>query len=302
MNYDEACKILDLPTTFNNKILKQQYYLKALKNHPDKNKNSEDSKYKFQEISDAYNFLGNIAPEKDINYIEILEKFFNSTINKNKNIEITKLLKFLISPHTSNNMKQLSTELFSCFSKEILIRINNLLIQYPDILHINKDIIEKIKTLINEKIGEKNPDSKQNCIIIVNPSLQNLINDDIYKLEFDNETYLIPYWHDELIYETSNNQLIIQCEPILPDCINIDENNNIHFHLSTRIIDILNLNQFEINIGNTQYTIPIIELYIKKYQIFTIKDKGIAVINTREIYNVEKRANIYIYINFMDII
>ena len=302
MNYDEACKILDLPINFNHKILKQQYYLKALKYHPDKNKNTEESKYKFQHILEAYNYLSNIPPEKNINYMEILEKFINCNIGKNKGIDISKLLNNFISASNYHSRMELSKELFNCFSKEILIKINNLLIEYPDILHINKEILEKIKSLINEKIVENKSNEKPEKIIIVNPSLQNLINDDIYKLQVENETYLIPYWHDELIYETSYNKLIIQCEPILPDFINIDENNNIHFHLSTKINEILNLNQFEINIGNTQYTIPINKLYIKRYQIYTIQNEGIAVINTREIYNVEKRANIYIYINFIDII
>ena len=50
-----------------------------------------------------------------------------------------------------------------------------------------------------------------------------------------------------------------------------------------------------------QYTIPVNKLYIKKHQRYTLK-KGISLINTNNIYNVENRASIFINIEFTDII
>ena len=56
MNFNNACYILDLSTTFTDKELRHNYYIKALQYHPDKN--SENSaKDKFQEILNAYNYL-----------------------------------------------------------------------------------------------------------------------------------------------------------------------------------------------------------------------------------------------------
>jgi DnaJ-class molecular chaperone len=46
--------------------LKKKYYKLALENHPDKNGNTEESKKKFQEINDAYEYL-----KEFINYFSI---------------------------------------------------------------------------------------------------------------------------------------------------------------------------------------------------------------------------------------
>ena len=56
MNYNNACNILDLNITFNERELKHNYYMKALKFHPDKNKDI-NAKKDFQEILDAYEYL-----------------------------------------------------------------------------------------------------------------------------------------------------------------------------------------------------------------------------------------------------
>ena len=59
MNFQQACEILDLSqnsSSFTLKELKYNYRLKALKYHPDKNKNPE-AHDKFLEVSEAYQYL-----------------------------------------------------------------------------------------------------------------------------------------------------------------------------------------------------------------------------------------------------
>ena len=136
---------------------------------------------------------------------------------------------------------------------------------------------------------------------MINPSLENLINDDIYKLTYDNNTYYIPMWHHELIYDLSENSLIIQCEPELPEYITLDQYNNLYVNLSTTIKSVLNDNSITIIIADNKYIIPINELYIKKYQKYKYKTKGISLIDTKNIYNINNKANIFINIHFTDI-
>lgn len=58
MNYKKAIKILSIDESrINYSVIKRNYYIKALKYHPDKNNDSEESKIKFQEITQAYTFL-----------------------------------------------------------------------------------------------------------------------------------------------------------------------------------------------------------------------------------------------------
>ena len=129
-----------------------------------------------------------------------------------------------------------------------------------------------------------------------------MLNDEIYKLEYNNEIYYIPLWHQELEYELNKNLLIVQCQPILPECIEIDENNNLNLLLVTELKKIMNDEKIIINIANKSFDIVVSKLLIKKYQRYTIIGKGISLINTKDIYNIDYRANINIDIHFKDII
>mgnify|MGYP003670726276 CR=1 FL=1 len=304
MNYNNACNILDLNITFNERELKHNYYMKALKFHPDKNKDI-NAKKDFQEILDAYEYLKdskNIDNDYECNnesssessnineesYIDILEKFANGIVDKN--INITKFLSIL-----NNKYTKISCELLKQFPKPILMKLHKFTSQYSDILYINNDILLELDKLIEEH-------TKNDNIILLNPTIENLLNDEVYKLEIEDETYYIPLWHHELIYEISNNSIIIQCEPVLPDYISIDQHNNLYVNLSTSLTNILNRKNININIGNRNYNIIVSELYIKKYQRYIIKNKGVAFINTNDIYNINNRCNIYIDIHLTDIL
>lgn len=300
MNYNKATNILGLDDGFSEKELKHNYYLKALQFHPDKN-NLTDTTEKFKEILDAYIFLkkykniynfgdsgSETERERDNSYTNILEHFINGMLYKN--IDANKFLSIL-----NNKCSELSIELLQHFSKDTLLKLHQFVRKYSDILHINNDIIEKLDILITDY-------TKNDTIQYINPSLENLINDEIYKLDLGNETYYIPTWHHELVYEISDNLLIIQCEPDLPEYITLDQYNNLYVSLSMTLQSILNDDSITINIGTKKYIIPINELYIKKYQRYVFNSQGISLINTKEIYNVDNKANVYVDICLTDVV
>ena len=295
MNYGDACKILDLPSTFTCKELKHNYYLKALRYHPDKNP-EVDATNKFQEVLDAYIFLNKY---KDIiddydegidnSYLNIFEKFIGGVLNKN--IDIKHFSKIL-----NNKCSEITIEILKHFSHNTLLKLHEFVEKYADILYINREIVERLNELIN------NNNTSNDIIKEINPTLDNLMNNDIYIINHDDEIYYIPMWHHELVYELSGNSLVVYCEPELPEFMSIDQYNNIYVNLSMTLESILNDTSIEIVIGERQYIISVSELYIKKYQRYTFKQQGISVINIDDVYNVDKRANIYIDIHLSDII
>ena len=291
MNYNRARDILDLSNTFSEQELRHNYYIKALQYHPDKN-SENNAKEKFQEILDAYNYLNQnrVAHDENTNeytYFNILEKFINGITDKNVDI------KYFISI-LNNKYTEISVQLLKKLSKESLLKIRIFIKQYGDILHINETISDTLEELIKVHI-------KNDTIIRLTLSLENLINDEIYKLSYGDEIYYIPLWHHELIYDISNASLIVKCEPDIPDYITLDNYNNLYINISMSVESILNQENISINIIDKKYIIPVKELYIKKYQRYTLK-KGISLIDTNNIYNVENRVNIYIDIHFTDIL
>ena len=64
---------------------------------------------------------------------------------------------------------------------------------------------------------------KNNNIILLNPSLNDLFQDNIYKLEINEETHYIPLWHDEVIID----KMIIKNIPDISENITILKNHDI---------------------------------------------------------------------------
>ena len=156
---------------------------------------------------------------------------------------------------------------------------------YGDVLSISDDVKEKINKLIDEY-------TKNDKIEVINPTLENLLNDEIYRFEYNNEIYYIPVWHQELEYECSENLLIVECHPILPECIEIDENNNLNLFLVTELKEIMNDEKIIINIANKSFDIIVNKLLIKNIKDIQLY-KGISLINTKDIYNIDYRQHKY---------
>ncbi len=293
MNYYKACHILNLNNNFSSKELKEAYYNLALKFHPDRNLDN-DTTETFQEIQSAYTYLLKFHNQdidlninSTITYTDLVKQFLDGIINKNLDSECFLNL-------INNKCSEITIDLFKTLPKTTILNFKNITDKYSNILNISNDIITKIDNLVKEC-------TKNDNIILLNPTLSNLLNDEVYKLDISGEIFYIPYWHHELIYDLSYNSLIVQCEPKLPSYINIDKYNNLYINISTPITSIINTDNIDILIGNKNFYIPIKELKIIKYQRYTILNQGIPMINTNNIYSIHNRGSIYIDITFTDI-
>ena len=301
MNYKKAIKILEIDGTFDYKILKSRYYIKALRYHPDKN-DDPNAEEKFKEISEAYNFLKKYINSKNKDLYHESRENISTDDFENSNYDYKNILyKFILSLNgdftlnendieyfnnilDNENIKYLLT-ILKLLPKKKLSSIYNYLIN----IHLIKEsiIIKEI-----EKILEEN--SKPDIKYIINPSIDNLLNHEIFKIKIENEDYYIPMWHNEIIYETSNNRLIFECIPKIDNHIFIDDDNNIFINDNVELHSLLEKETYEISIGNNKYNINMEDIKIKKNQIITIKNDGISNIDYENIYNIENKSNIYI--------
>lgn len=308
--------------------IKKQYYKLALRWHPDKNGQSEESKQKFQRINRAYELLQNISKNQENIDIDLDENNENVDIKTNKYADLLKI--FLKSKCPENIyaiinkillQKDLDTD--TSFSLKHLINLDKqtietifqLLTKYKDILHISDTILKLISFLCgcnysaesSFSSNDENTEGKH----ILNVGLKDIFENNVYKLVINENTYMVPTWHHELHFEeilTEDNQdvkkikdIIVVCEPVLPKGFTIDENNNLFIETHLTMKEMVTLIETNGCIQCSLYDkkvfeIPIDKLYMKKSQMYRFKRAGISRIIEKNIYQTEKKADVYIHI------
>ena len=81
-----------------------------------------------------------------------------------------------------------------------------------------------IQTLSTKSILEQTVQNIETLNILLEPTINDVMEDMIYSLWKDGKQYLIPLWHHEMMY----NKLHVKIIPNLPSTYWIDEENNLH--------------------------------------------------------------------------
>ena len=279
MKIKKALEVLELhENECNEHNIKKQYRLKALKYHPDKS--GEDTTQKFQEIQEAYECLIHKKEPITNDYNSIFTDFLHSIDDNGILNSIFKKLedKCYNDVHQYINKKSLVE----------IINIKTLLTNYKHVLNIPDQLILVFDDIIHSK------KKSINCYVL-NPSLDDLLLGNIYKLKYDNQELYVPLWYSILEHD---NDIITICE--LEDSVSnyrIDEYKNIHMDRVYSVDELLNIALITIDITeNYSITIKTSELYIKKNQLLIIENKGIPYPNKSLIYSDENRSNIILHI------
>jgi len=317
MNMKVALDILEIhmdDISFNDltlEYIRKNYHKMALKWHPDKNDNSQESTDKFQKINEAYYFLSNelrqindVSDETFVSsfdskeskmYSNILGTFISSIFKGTYNEMFINVIKDIVIGYKDRLSLTYLRKIFDELDKHRSIDIYNIIYRYKDILYINNETLDFVSLIIKEKY-------KNDSVYILNPSLRDLLDNNIYKLYIDKQLYLVPLWHNELYFDAPNGaEIIVLCQPVLPEFISIDEHNHIHI---TKKIDIhrelpniiLTQEFVSIDVGEKCFSIPVSHLSIKKEQIYRIKNQGISNIIEKDIYNVSVKSDIIVKI------
>ena len=284
--------------------LKKQYHKLALRYHPDKNGNTLESNEKFKQIQEAYYYLKkelqflDLDLDNDTNYdqyhdqyekknttnqnmpiyIDILHLFMKGILEGKYDEIISKIIQGIVT-----GCKKISLTLFENLDKETCMNIYNFLSKHRLVLHLKDSILEGVREIVQQKF--------ENVLIYkLNPTINDLLNNNIYKLNVNEEICYVPLWINESYFDISGCEVIVLCEPDIPNNILIDDDNNIHLirevSILNELIHLIKSNtNIKIELASKVFEIPIEELFIKKEQIYVIKNAGLFIFDDFDVNN-----------------
>jgi len=291
MNANRARELLELNVDFSEQELKKQYRRKALLYHPDKN-HEPDAAEKFREIHDAYQYLathGDLGMDFDsdsTDYESVLMRFLKTLWGQEDD---KSRLFYMIVHKIANCCEARALTILEKMDKNVLIKIHGIFDAYREVFHFSEGFLKTVEKVLNEKM-------KRDECIILNPFVDDLFDHNLYKLVENGETFLVPLWHHELVYEVGGSDLYVKCEPVLPENMRIDSKNNIHVELEYTIQELLYREEIDVFIGKRVFRFSSSDLKICKSQTFILYGQGFSRINTKDIYDISRLGDVVLHI------
>ena len=300
MNHELAVDLLGLEScNFTLAELKKKYRKLALQKHPDKNGNTKESCEEFRLIYDAYVYLkkesdafdnGNIDTDTEnstensfdsnVSYVSLIAKFLSGLQYNDVFIKVVQEL--LVS--------RFSWKLVERLDSDMLLNIYNFLSSYRLVFGITDEILANLKKAIVNKYKH---------VYVLNPKLSDLLENKVYKLMVDDKLYVVPLWHKEIYFDCSNNEeIIVICEPELPENIKIDEENNILVEVTIHMSELFSSDKIKFEYEGLSFEIPLNRLFIKREQTYKFFKSGITKI-TDDIYNVSDKSDIIVCVKIV---
>ena len=232
MNRKKAIEILGIKDDDDEDEWKRKYRAKILQYHPDKNSHPGATD-KFREVKEAYEVLMDDRSDhfedlSDSSYEDAMRAFF-STFNDKDQVPILakKICELLISRLWTNSSALL--DYLAKINRPLLALLYKILLNYGSAFHLPEGVLSKVEEVLNRTLEE---------YIVLNPTLEDLLSEEnIYKLKYGENTYFVPLWHHDMVFDRGLN---VRCFPILPDNMELDECNVLTVRLEYSVEEVWN--------------------------------------------------------------
>ena len=296
-----ACEILGIPEEdqydIDEEMVKKQYRKCALLYHPDKNSN-KDTAAKFVDIQNAYEFLihelNSSEEEADGPFVggyrHYLFLFFKPILQRFAFDETQQDVFYSLLEKIATNCEEKAISMIKKIDISLLRIIYGLIRDNQEILHCSSDLMSTIEHVLSEK-------KKEDECILLHPRLEDIVNNNVYKLVHGNNIYWIPLWHNELVYDNSGNDLYVKCVPDLQAGVLIDEKNNLHIDVCLQLSDVADNEKIRVEVSNCAFVFDRQLLMLQKHQIVVLRGQGISKINSQNIYDITRRGKLILNID-----
>ena len=231
MEINKAKEILEITDTiFTLKELKQQYRMYALMYHPDKNR-EEDAVARFQEIQSAYEvLLPYVTSEEDeidssldqdmqennttTTSYDLILKYFMGSLQTTYSERMNGVLNEMVEKMLSVCEKQ-AIQILEKIEGVKFQTVYTILTKYRHVFLLSPDFYVEM-----EKLRENKRRLGSIEIIEMTPRIEDMFAHMVYKLVRNEETYYVPLWHQEMVFEESTieadaerKEFMVRCTP-----------------------------------------------------------------------------------------
>ena len=302
----EAYRILEFDTIYDIPFdqVKKRYRVLALKHHPDKSRDP-NSKERFIEIQEAYRFLdstiGNSfhlndfdeptdSSETSHSYDAMMDAFLTS-VKPEYALLIKKLLRVLSSASVKDFLKRVN--------RETVAKMYEFMSQYKDVFHFNETEFTAFSE--NTSVDAAASVPTDTIIYVLNPYIEDLMGDNVFRLKHQDRTYLVPLWHPETVFEDdAGEEFRVCCYPILPDNMDIDDANIITLWFDIKVAEIWNRDTLEVQVGGQPVKVPTETLRLTdQIQEVIIPNAGIPIANSMDVFDASQRQPIHVCVRLL---
>ena len=263
MEIQKACDILEIKPckSLTERDAKTAYFRQARKYHPDKLKQETGmDTTTFIEIQDAYTCVLQWIRNPQLRYVQ-------SPSGPKPDTYLRSMMEFI-------------SEFKLRLDKESYALLQQLIYDYSR------------KSTTSSYI-----DKKIYCVTL-QPTIDHLLNHDIYSLVFQEETYYIPLWHEQVEFIHETYKVVVNIDPVLPNGIFKDRHNVLYVYQSISIRELNGKKTYDVFIGKRKFTINVSELNLQSSISFL--QSGIASISTTDMFSIDTLNPVYIYVVFTD--
>ncbi len=307
MNQKDARTMLGVSRDCSLAELTKRYHIRALRLHPDKNGNTPEATAAFQELNTAYRTLLPGADPTHAEHADAFETYSTIFMNFMKSLFhpyqkeepargnpiLLELLHRIVHDYASVSVNAALDSL----DPSVLFQLYETLERYNSAISMDARIFEEITRVIREKMQNNN-------IVILKPSLKDVVQNNISVLKIEGHTFYVPLWHSELHYRIGEKQLVVKCMPDLPDHMSIDANNELHVDVRADIKELLTngTNVLRIPLYDSEcLELEVRELNIKSRQTVILRNDihGISLICANDVYDVSNKAPICVHVQLV---
>jgi hypothetical protein len=266
--------------------IRRKYRRAALRHHPDKGGSAEQ----FRRACEAHDLLQKELGEPhraELDYSRLLQDFIGTAFPRPRGGGgILQSLASLVS-----GCKAAATSLASLrdMDPRTCLRILGFLERHADLLHIDPETIAAAREALRAR-GEVVP------TYTLTATLDHILDGSVYKLQHQGQEFLVPLWHEDLVFDTSAGAITVQCRASLPEHVFLDERNDVHVNVKTTAGAVLETGSLTVALGGGAVRVPAAGLRLCRHQAHRLRGRGGPRIDVDDVYQAEDRGDVVVHV------